>query len=215
MNLKAMTAASATLIMSALAQPALAQDTQYGQGLLLDYYVIQNPDDVKEPTGRSMATLVDMSVPQMSYLSPFEIEPALNQFNDQFWGLHWSGFLKVETAGQYSFNLLFNLSGDAGDADDTGAKCAVWLKVQDRQLVVHEHAWYPTGNSNAYGDIQLRPGIYALESWMACDDAGRYIDNEGETRGMQTAKPALTINMRGPNDAMLKPIPKNQLLHEL
>ena len=204
-----------TALLLTFASDSQAQDTQYGQGLLLDYYVIQNPDDVKEPTGRSMATLVDTSVPQMSYLSPFDIEPALNQFNDQFWGLHWKGFLKVESGGQYSFNLLLNLAGDREGNPYYGAQCASWLKVQDRKIVTHEHAWFGPGNSNAYGDLQLRPGIYSLESWLACNDGGGNIDNDGETRAMQTAKPALMVNMRGPNDAMLKPIPKNQLLHEL
>src|SRR6056297_1156620 len=105
MKLKIMTAISAALISIAFAT-AQAQDTQYGQGLLLDYYVIENPDDVKEPAGRSMATLVDTSVPQMAYLSPFDIEPALEQFRDKLWGLHWSGFLKVNEGGPYSLNLL-------------------------------------------------------------------------------------------------------------
>ena len=92
-----------------------AQDTQYGQGLLLDYYVIENPDDVKEPVGRSMATLVDTSAPQMSYLGPFEIEPALEQFRDKLWGLHWSGFLKVNEGGPYSLNLLLNTTSERSD----------------------------------------------------------------------------------------------------
>lgn len=206
---------SATLLTFALVQSTVAQDTQYGQGLLLDYYVVQNPDDVKEPTGRSMATLVDTSVPQMSYLTPFEIEPALNQFNDQFWGLHWNGFLKVETGGQHSFNLLQTLAGNNTTDNRYGAKCGSWLKVQDRTLVSHETAWFTPGNSNAYGDVQLRPGIYEIEAWLACNDTGSRIDSEGKTAGMLIAKPTLTINMRGPNDAMLRPIPKNQLLHEL
>jgi hypothetical protein len=195
------------------AKDGIAQDVQYGQGLLLDYYIIESEDQALEPVGRSMATLLDTSVPEMTYLSPFDIEPALTQFNDQFWGLHWSGFLRVEDAGQYSFNLLFNIAGEGGKS--RGAACTSWLSVQDKKLVEHSLEWFTPGNSNSYGDIQLRPGIYTLEAWLACVDSGSVIDGDGETAAMQIAKPSLTINMRGPNDPMLKPVPKNQLLHEL
>jgi len=203
----------AALISFVLVQSTMAQDTQYGQGLLLDYHIIQNPDDVKEPTGRSMATLVDTSAPHLEYLSPFKIEPALNQFNDQFWGLHWNGFLKIESGGQYSFNLLFNIAGEGSNR--YGAACLWGLQIQDRAIVGHPHDWFSPGNHNAYGDLQLQPGIYALGVWLACSETGDRIANNGQTQAMQIAKPSLTINMRGPNDAMLKPIPKNQLLHEL
>ena len=185
-----------------------AQDTQYGQGLLLDYYVIENPDDVQEPTGRSMATLVDTSAPQLSYLGPFEIEPALEQFRDKLWGLHWSGFLKVNSGGAYSFNLQVNtVTDDPDDRDDT-ITCLSWLKVQDRELVSHELQRFAEGNKNAYGDIDLRSGIYDLEVWFACREVG-------SEQTVDESKPQIRLNMRGPDDAMLKPIPKNQLLHEL
>ena len=187
-----------------------AQDTQYGQGLLLDYYVRQNPDDVKEPTGRSMATLVDTSAPQLSYLSPFEIEPALEQFRDKLWGLHWTGFLKINTGGAYSLNLLVNTSSQDKDSyyDDRAIGCQSWLKIQDRVIASHELQWFWDGNQNAYGDIDLRPGIYNFEVWFACNKVG------GRT-SVDKAKPSITVNMRGPDDPMLKPIPKNQLLHEI
>ena len=181
-----------------------AQDTQYGQGLFLDYYVMQNPDDIQEPTGRSLATLIDTSAPQLSYLGPFEIEPALEQFRDKLWGLHWSGFLKVNAGGAYSFNLQINTSSDD---NNKYIICSSWLKVQDRQLVSHERQKFVDGNKNAYGDIDLRSGIYDLEVWFAC--------SELEGRTVDRYKPQITLNMRGPDDAMLKPIPKNQLLHEL
>ena len=186
-----------------------AQDTQYGQGLLLDYYVIENPDDVKEPVGRSMATLVDTSAPQMSYLGPFEIEPALEQFRDKLWGLHWSGFLKVNDGGPYSLNLLLNTTSEqTGTYESHAISCQSWLKIQDRVIASHELQWLWDGNQNAYGDIDLRPGIYNFEVWFACNKVG------GNT-SIDKAKPSITVNMRGPNDPMLKPIPKNQLLHEL
>lgn len=209
MTLKTLTAVSAILILMASTQPVSSQDTQYGQGLLLDYHVIQNPDDVKEPTGRSMATLVDSSVPQLSYLSPFEIEPALQQFRDKLWGLHWSGFLKVDAGGPYTLNLLLNTSSEReGSYENYAVACQSWLKVQDRVIASHELKWFWNGNQNAYGDVELRPGIYNLEVWLACNSVG------GST-SIDNANPNVTLNMRGPNDAMLKPIPKNQLLHEL
>jgi len=205
MKSKILTAVSATLITFGLAQSTVAQDTQYGQGLLLDYYVIQNPDYVKEPTGRSMATLVDTAVPQMSYLGPFEIEPALEQFKDQLWGLHWHGYLKVDEAGPYSFNLLINTTANA---NRDFISCQSWAKIQDRTIASHELQKFGDGNKNTYGDIDLRPGIYNFEVWFACNEVGRYTS-------VGVAEPSINVNMRGPNDAMLKPIPKNQLLHEL
>ena len=205
MKFKTLTEVSAILIAFTLAQPIVAQSTQYGQGLLLDYYVIQNPDDINEPTGRSMATLVDTSVPHMSYLGPFEIEPALSQFQDKFWGLHWTGHLKSEDAGAYSFNLLLETSLEPSSS--TGLDCVSWLKVQDRAVVTHEYKLFQGPSNNAYGDIDLREGIYGIEVWLACNRA-RYTN-------IEKTKLEITPNMRGPNDAMLKPIPKNQLLHEL
>lgn len=207
MKFKARTAASATLIIFAMVQSTVAQDTQYGQGLLLDYYVIQNPDDVKEPTGRSMATLVDTSAPQLSYLNPFEIEPALNQFRDNLWGLHWTGFLKINDAGPYSFNTLINSNSTRTDSYGS-IYCESWLKVQDRLVAAHPLQQFNDGNKNAYGDVDLRAGIYSFEVWLACNKIGGGITPD-------SSKLSVTINMRGPNDAMLKPIPKNQLLHEL
>ena len=197
-----------TLALIASFAAVQAQDTQYGQGLLLDYYVIQNPDDVKEPTGRSMATLVDTSAPQLSYLGPFEIEPALEQFRDKLWGLHWTGFLKINDGGPHSLNLLVNTISKKSSNDYYAIGCQSWLKIQDRVIASHELQWFWDGNQNAYGDIDLRPGIYNFEVWFACSKVG-------EGSSIDQAKPSITINMRGPNDAMLKPIPKNQLLHEL
>lgn len=208
MKFKALTTLSVTLLTFALVQSTVAQDTQYGQGLLLDYFVIQNPDDVKEPTGRSMATLVDTSVPQMSYLGPFEIEPALKQFRDKLWGLSWSGFLKVDDPGPYSFNLLINTTSERPRDDRYGVTCQSWLKLQNRVIAGHELQLFRDGNVNAYGDIDLQPGIYQLNVWLACSSVGAYTN-------IDAVKPIINLNMRGPNDAMLKPIPKNQLLHEL
>ena len=182
-----------------------AQDTQYGQGLLLDYYVIQESDEVNEPTGRSMATLIDTSVPQMSYFGPFEIESALEQFQDNLWGLHWHGFLKANEGGPYSFNLLVNTTANA---DRDYISCKTWTKIQDRIVASHELQKFGNGNKNAYGDIDLQPGIYNFEIWFACNKVGKYIS-------VYEADPSIKVNMRGPNDPMLKPIPTNQLLHEL
>ncbi len=187
--------------------PLLAQNTQYAQGLILDYYIIQNPEDVEGPKGRSMATLLDTSVPQMSYLGPFEIEPALEQFRDKLWGLHWTGFLKVEDAGPHSFNLLINTSAES-NSNVYASSCQSWLKVQDRVISAHDLKWFRDGNRNSYGDINLRTGIYAVEVWFACNDFGNRTNPN-------IAKPSITVNMRGPNDAMLIPIPRNQLLHEM
>lgn len=185
-----------------------AQDTQYAQGLFLDYYVIQNPDDVNEPVGRSMATLVDTSAPHLSYLNPFEIEPALKQFQDKAWGLHWTGFLKINEAGPHSLNLLVNTTAEHETRESHAIRCQSWLKIQNKVLASHELQWFNNGNQNAYGDIDLRPGIYDFEVWFACNDIGH-------NTTVETTQPSITINMRGPNDPMLKPIPKNQLLHEL
>ena len=191
-----------------------AQDTQYGQGLLLDYYVIENPDDVKEPVGRSMATLVDTSAPQLSYLGPFEIEPALEQFNDKLWGLHWTGFLKVDESGPYSFNLLVNTTA-TGTGWSNAVTCQSWTKIQDRVIASHELQDFFDGNKNAYGDVDLQSGIYDFEVWFACNEVGSASKPAGGNTSIEKSKPSITVNMRGPDDAMLKPIPKNQLLHEL
>lgn len=186
--------------------PSIAQDTQYAQGLILDYYIVQNPEDVQGPKGRSMATLVDTTVPQMTYLSPFEIEPALQQFRDKLWGLHWNGFLKIDDGGPYSFNLLVNTTAKG----TTGhfINCQSWLKIQDRVIASHDLISFFDGNQNAYGDIELRPGIYDFEVWHACNEIGW-------NTSVETSNPSITVNMRGPNDAMLRPIPRNQLLHEI
>lgn len=198
---------SLTLIASFAA--VQAQDTQYAQGLLLDYYVIETPDDVKGPVGRSMATLVDKSAPEMSYLGPFEIEPALEQFRDKLWGLHWTGFLKINVEGEYSLNLLLNTSSQDKDSyySHHAIGCQSWLKIQDRVIASHERQPFWDGNQNSYGDIDLQSGIYNFEVWFACNEVG-------DRTSINKAKPSITVNMRGPNDAMLTPIPKNQLLHE-
>ena len=197
-------------------QDTVAQDGQYAQGLILDYYVIEAVEDGQEPTGRSMATLIDTAPPQFSYLAPFDIEPALNQFRDKFWGLNWTGFLRVEEAGPYSFNLMQNTSSDdQGDVDDS-ITCLSWLKLQDRVLVSHERQQLWDGNINAFGDIDLRPGIYEFQVWFACDTIGRVQSGTvGREQSVEESNPQITLNMRGPNDAMLRPIPKSQLLHEL
>lgn len=184
-----------------------AQDAQYAQGLLLDYYVIQSADDVEGPKGRSMATLVDTSVPQMSYLGPFDIEPALEQFRDHLWGLHWTGFLKADDPGPYSFNLLVNTSAERPH-QAYSITCQSWLKIQDRVIASHELKRFSGGNQNAYGNIDLRPGIYGFEVWFACSEYGSRTNPD-------IARPNLTVNVRGPNDAMLRPISRNQLLHEI
>lgn len=207
MKVKAPTVILVMSLTIGLAHSAMAQDTQYGQGLFLDYYVNRTADYVAEPTGRSTATLVDTSVPQMSYFVPFEIEPALNQFKDHFWGLHWNGFLKIDDAGPYTFNISINTTAKTSQPYHS-VTCLSWLKIQNRIVAGHELQQFFNGNKNAYGDIDLTPGIYNFEIWFSCNELGNLTD-------IVTANPMLSINMRGPNDAMLKPIPKNQLLHEL
>lgn len=179
---------------------ANAQNEQYAQGLVMDLYVVESPDDAKGPKGRSVATMVDPTPNTIAYLEPIEIEPALEQFRDKPWGLHSQGFLKVEEAGPYSFNLLMTSS-------DESMVCTSWLKVQDRTITGHELDRYFKGNHNQYGDVTLKPGIYTLEAWLGC--------SEIQNNSAETTKPNVMINVRGPNDAMLKPIPKNRLLHEL
>lgn len=207
MLLKKMQFAVLVLVLIFAVTAIQAQDTQYAQGLLLDYYVIQNADDVEGPKGRSMATLIDTSVPQMSYLVPFEIEPALEQFRDNLWGLQWSGFLKVDDPGPYSFNLLVNTAAES-NTHAWSITCRSWLKIQDRVIASHELKRFLDGNQNAYGNIDLRPGIYDFEVWFACSE-------HGSRTNPDNARPNLTVNVRGPNDAMLRPIPRNQLLHEI
>jgi len=135
-----------------------SQDVQYAQGLLLDYYVIESADDAKEPARRSMATLLDTKPPQLSYLEPFEIESSLAQFQDKLWGLHWHGYIHLEDAGPYSFNLLMNFtSRSSGQPLLNGVSCGSWLKIQDRVVVNHPVAWY-RDNNNAYGGSDLAGG---------------------------------------------------------
>ena len=143
----------------------------------------------------------------MSYLGPFEIEPALEQFRDKLWGLHWSGFLKINDAGAHSFNILISSNSDRTDSYGS-ISCESWLKLQNRAIADHPLQFFNDGNKNAYGDIDLRPGIYDFEVWLACNKTGGGITPD-------SSKLSITVNMRGPNDPMLKPIPKNQLLHEL
>jgi len=50
--------------------------------------------------------------------------------------------------------------------------------------------------------------VYAIEVWFACNNVG------GSTT-IQDSKPTLTLNVRGPNDAMLRPFNSRNLLHEL
>lgn len=177
---------------------AHGQEEQYAQGLIVDLYVVEAEDDATGPKGRSVATMVDPTPNTIGYLEPIEIEPALEQFRDKHWGLHSQGFLKVEEAGPHSFNLLLTSS-------DQSMECTTWLKIQDRNVTGHELVRYRRGNHNEYGDVTLQPGIYAFETWFGCWKVWDTLDT----------KPTLTINMRGPDDAMLRPIPKNQLLREL
>lgn len=216
MNLNVIAKCFAITLFLAFTHQVAAQDTQYGQGLFLDFYVIQNVvEDIKEPTGRSMATLVDTSAPNMSYLSPFEIEPALEQFQDKLWGLHWTGFLKVDSEGPHTFNLMIETTA-TGSGWSHSVHCQSWFKIQDRLIANHELQEFHDGTENAYGDLELKPGIYETEVWFACNEVGGAENSiEGASTSISKSKPTITLNMRGPNDAMLRPIPKNQLLHEL
>ena len=177
-----------------------SQEEQYAQGLIVDLYVVEAEDDATGPKGRSVATMVDPTPNTIGYLEPIEIEPALDQFRDKPWGLHSKGFLKIEDSGPHTFNLLMTSS-------DQSMVCTTWLKIQNKTITGHEIDRYFKGNHNQYGDVNLKSGIYALETWLGC--------SEIQNNSADSTKPTVIINMRGPNDAMLKPIPKNQLLHEL
>lgn len=185
------------LTLLAFSSLAYSQNEQYSQGLLMDLHVIESEDDANAPKGRSMATMVDPTPSTIGYLEPIEIEPALEQFRDKYWGLHSHGVIKIEDAGPHSFNLMMT--------SDENISCASWLNIQDRAIAAHELDWRNKGHNNQYGEVSLRPGIYQFKVWLGCSDM-----NRGGAESL-----TLTINMRGPNDAMLKPIPKNQLLHEL
>ena len=132
-----------------------SQEEQYAQGLIVDLYVVEAEDDATGPKGRSVATMVDPTPNTIGYLEPIDIEPALEQFRDKHWGLHSQGFLKVEEAGPHSFNLLLTSS-------DNMMECTTWLKIQNRNVTGHELVRYQRGNHNEYGDVTLRPGIYAI-----------------------------------------------------
>mgnify|MGYP005851764813 CR=1 FL=1 len=185
----------ATTMLLTFSGLANSQNEQYAQGLIMDLYIVETEDDAKKPKGRSVATMVDPTPNTISYLEPVEIAPALKQFRDKPWGLHSQGFLEVETAGPHSFNVLMSSINNF--------TCATWIKIQDRVVTGHGMRNRYNGKFNQYGDVTLRPGIYAFEAWLGCTDVDR------------PSKLNLTINMRGPDDAMLKPVPENQLLHKL
>src|SRR6056297_597697 len=97
---------------------ASSQDGQYAQGLLMDLYVVEAEEDANGPKGRSVATMVDPTPNAIGYLEPIEIEPALEQFRDKYWGLHSHGFIKIEDSGPHSFNLMMT--------SDENTSCASW-----------------------------------------------------------------------------------------
>jgi TolB-like protein len=164
--------------------------SRHAPGLPVEVFMVQCRGGCPEkPEGTSVAVLLDRRPPTLSYGAVLE-DRRLAPYRENILGLRWSGLFQITEPGRHIFSLI----------PESLSNCKVTVKMQDQPIL----NWnWNMHRSVVSGEASLDPGFHALEIWMACINRREY------------QQVNFRLQMRGPGDQTVAPIPSTRLVHTL
>ena len=240
--LQLMSTPAATTAASPPGAPATATLTSdYGAGLLLDIYVMDQEEIKKkgipeEAPEISLGTIVDAEAPTLKF-SAFKRSKQFAKYGNNEWlAFKWSGYLQVDDAGKHVIGVEIQ-----NDKDLFVHQCRLRGSVAGKQILKidakfdadyckavvdkeragadhysgcrgeYHYGYRPTRRPQVAAHqavLDLKPGLYPVATWEYCR-----ANDPRLLAKVDYEKTVTTLLLRGPQDSVLAPVPKEKLLH--